>query len=69
MRRDSRRFGCIASRNTTKIPLKPGNANLPIGVAQLANREIGVPGMIPMHEATDGTFVVRGAGKAYDSRE
>jgi hypothetical protein len=25
----------------------PGNANLPIGVAQIANREIGVPGIIP----------------------
>jgi len=26
--------------------LNPGNANLPIGVVQIANREIGVPGRI-----------------------
>ncbi len=24
--------------------MSPGNANLPIGVLQIANREIGVPG-------------------------
>ncbi len=69
MRRDSRRFGCIASRNTTKIPLKSGNANLPIGGLRHANREIGVPRKPHMHAAYDAMFVVHGAGKAYDSRE
>jgi hypothetical protein len=27
------------------MPENPGNANLPIGVRQPANREIGVPGL------------------------
>jgi hypothetical protein len=36
----------IADSGWAKIHLamSPGNANLPIGVAQSANREIGVPG-------------------------
>src|SRR4029077_3438186 len=51
-------MGCITSRNSIKIHLKPGNAN----------REVGVPGKLPMHDASGGMFVVSRAGKAYDSR-
>jgi hypothetical protein len=29
--------------------ISPGNANLPIGAVQIANREIGVPGFHPIH--------------------
>ena len=31
------------------FPNQPGNANLPIGVAKAANREIGVPGLVSIH--------------------
>jgi hypothetical protein len=60
-------MGCIASRNTIKIHLKPGNANLPIGGLLNANREIGVPGKLPAHDASGGMIVVSSTGKAYDS--
>src|SRR5579864_8960446 len=69
MRRNWKSLGCIASRNTIKIPLKPGNANLLIGVLRHANQEIGVPRGLPLHDTSDGMFVVSNAGKAYDSRD
>jgi hypothetical protein len=33
------------------MQLNPGSANLPIGVAQTANREIGVPGLVHLLDA------------------
>jgi hypothetical protein len=38
------------------LAIWPGNANLPIGAARNANREIGVPGFPPRRFAASGEF-------------
>ena len=44
VRRGTVRWAMIAGITS----LRPGNASLPIGDAQTANREIGVPGIQPL---------------------
>jgi hypothetical protein len=55
--------------------LNPGNANLPIGVAQFTNREIGVPGQInnlfnptyPVFEFVFAPGLLQAAKGSYES--
>src|ERR1700722_11300237 len=46
----------------------PGNANLPIGVAQFANREIGVPGVQSQGANLSSGGDLRASGSRYAAR-